>query len=236
LSLSMHYYVLSLGRERNVLFEAFRDFLIEVENQGFPVVGPTCTSEALDEEDQRELSRRVDHCFGYYYASEPLNLVVVGERDMQSAFSSVTSHEAAVIARIEGDYQGTGTRDLGQIVWPVVKEAMSGLLDQVMRDLRTCEGQGHLAAGLEAVARAANQGVGATLLVENDYHLRGSLCESHRQPVLSPEIDIRDPIDDVIDAVIEKVLGFGGNVVFMPPGALSDRQRIVLLLPNGDPM
>lgn len=233
MSLSTHYYVLSLSTETNALFEAFRDSLIEIENQGFPVAGATRMTEAPgDGEDRREVSRRVDRCFGYYHAREPLNLVVVGEQEMQSAFESVTLHNASVIGRVEGDHRATSTRDLGQIVWPVVKEAMSGLLDRSMRDLRTREGRGQLACGLEAVARAANRGRGTTLLVENDYHLKGSWGEMHRQPVLCPEVDIREAIDDAIDAVIEKVLGIGGNVVFMPPGSLFERQHIVLLLPD----
>ena len=35
--LNCHYYVLSLGMEASVLFEAFRDQLVEIRNQGFPV-------------------------------------------------------------------------------------------------------------------------------------------------------------------------------------------------------
>jgi hypothetical protein len=69
-------------------------------------------------------------------------------------------------------------------------------------------------------------------LVEDDYHLRGSICDANRPPLVSPEVDIRDAIDDVVDAVIEKVLECGGNVVFMPTGTLGDRERIALLIRN----
>lgn len=232
MSLSTHYYVLSLGAKTNRLFEAFRDALIDVENQGFPVEASTSTSYLLDHDQLRELARTVDECFGHYYALEPLRLVVVGAREMQSAFRSVTAHGTAVIGRIEVDYTATSVRDLGQIVWPVVKQAMSGVRDRAMEDLEASGGRGQLAAGLEAVALELNKGLRATLLVEDDYQLRGSVGHARQSPVVSPNVDVRDSIDDAVDVVIGRVLEFGGNVVFAPGGSLSDWNRIVLLLPS----
>jgi len=218
---------------RNTLFEAFRDELIDVENQGFPVPGPDCEPGAVRQEQRCELSRAVDERFGHYYVHEPLGLVVVGVPEMQLAFSSVTAHGDAVIGRIGGDHTTTSARDLGQIVWPVVKVAMSGLVDRALRDLEECVVQGHLAEGMEAVVKAAGRNGRATLLVEDDYHLRGSIRETDGPPVVTPEIDVRESTDDAVDAVIEKVLGSAGNVVFVPSGTLRDRERIVLLQPDG---
>jgi hypothetical protein len=178
----------------------------------------------------------VDKCFGHYYLLDPLRLVVVGEKGMQSAFSSVTAHGPAVIARIEGDYTATSARDLGEIVWPVVKEAMSGVLDKAIRDLEDSVERGQIVSGLEAVVRLVNKGVRATLLVEDGYHVRGSISGTNQSPVVSPDVDVREVIDDAVDAVIEKVIESGGNVVFAPSGSLSDRNRIVLLLRGAENM
>jgi hypothetical protein len=231
-SLSTHYYVLSLGAKTNRLFEAFRDALIEVENQGFPVTAPSSTSNFLDRDQLRELARIVDKCFVHYYMLDPLRLVVVGAREMQSALSSVTAHGTAVIARIEVDHTATHARDLGQIVWPVVKRAISGVRGRALGDLEASEGRGQMATGLEAVALELNKGLRATLLVEDDYHLRGSVGRTGQSPVVSPDVDVRDSLDDAVDVVIERVLESGGNVVFAPGGSLSDWNRIVLLLPG----
>lgn len=226
---STHYYVLSLSDTRNALFEAFRDSLIDVENQGFPVSGPAREAGAVKRDERYELARSVDHCFGRYYAQEPLRLVVVGAAEMQSAFRSVTAHDATVIGRIRGDYTATSARDLGQIVWPVVKDAMSGLLDGAMRDLEECTKRGLVAAGLEAVARAVDRGARDTLLVEDDYHLRGAIRETGGAPTMTPDVDVRDTLDDAVDAVIERVLASKGRVVFLPSGTLGNWNRIALL-------
>jgi hypothetical protein len=213
-----------------MLFEAFRDSLIDIKNQGFPVAAPAPISDSLDHDQLRELARTVDDCFGHYYTLDPLRLVVVGEKELLSAFSSVTAHGTAVIGCIEGDHTATTARDLGQIVWPVVKEALSGVLDDAMRDLEASATREQMASGLEAVAQLANKGAGTTLLVEDGYYVRGSIVGTNQTPVISPEVDVREAIDDAVDAVIEKVLESGGNVVFTPSGSLSDWNQIVLLL------
>jgi len=223
---SPHYYVLSLGNGTAMLFEAFRDSLIGIRNQGFPVHEPVPPA-GLSVASLEALARRTDHCLAHYYGSEPLGLVVVGDAGSRSAFRSVTTHGDAVIGSIDGDHTDTTLRDLGQIVWPVVREALSDVLPEAMRDLAVSSRTGRLSSGLESVARHVGTGVRLTLLVEDDYHRKGSLGYPDRWPVISSEVDVRDAVDDVIDTVIEKVIETGGNVVFAPGGSLGDWERIV---------
>ena len=107
---------------------------------------------------------------------------------------------------------------------------MSGVIYRAMADLETSEGMGLTASGLDAVVRVADSAAKATLMVEDDYHIRGSIGRHDSVSVISPDIDIREAIDDAVDAVIEKVLKTGGNVIFTPGGSLTGRNRIVLLL------
>jgi hypothetical protein len=233
LHLSTHYYVLSLGADTNTLYEAFRDLLITIENRGFPVktsAPPTKRVETVNRNHRHELVQTVDERFDYYYKLEPLHLVVVGDKEMQSTFSSVTTHRAAVIGCIEGDHSATSAYELGQIVWPLIKERMSDRVHRERSELEDSAENGFLVCGLESVARTASKGGRATLLVEDDYRMRGRVGKSSESPVVSTEVDVRESIDDAVDAVIELVLESDGNVVFTPPGSLSTWNRIVLLL------
>jgi len=228
--LSTHYYVLSLSTTANALFEAFRDSLIAVVNQGFPVMADVATPGLSGDDRLQDLARAVDRHFAHYYALAPMGLILVGDDEMQSAFDAVTVHGSAVIGRIHGNHVATPANTLGQMVWPVVKEAMSGVLDSAMRELGTRLEPGRKAAGIHAVARAAGRAMNDTLLLEDDYHMRGSLGGMPDSPVIIPEVDVRETIDDVVDEVIERVLRYGGRVVFTPSGALSEYGRIILLL------
>jgi hypothetical protein len=69
------------------------------------------------------------------------------------------------------------------------------------------------------------------LLVESDYLVKGGLNKGTDGPAISREVDIRDPIDDAVDAVIQRLLEMGGRVVFLPPKSLQEHDRVVLL-PN----
>jgi hypothetical protein len=190
-------------------------------------------TDAPDDVELQKLAHTIDTSFGHHYAIDPLNLVVVGEKGMMAAFDSVTAHEHAIVGRVEGDYSATSCRDLAQIVWPVVREALSGVVATALRDLEAHADRGKVAFGLEAVVRQISTGVQATLVVEEDYHVRGSLRGSGKSPVISPEVDVRDAIDDAIDAVIEKALKASGNVIFTPSGTLSEWHRIASFLQDG---
>ena len=50
--------------------------------------------------------------------------------------------------------------------------------------------------------------------------------------VVSQEVDVREIVDDVVDAVIEGVLKIGGKVIFMRPDSLKKQKRIALI-PSG---
>jgi len=227
--LSIHYYVLALSAEKCLLYEAFREHLVDIRNQGFPLEATGFPPLPDDQARLRALAHTVDEHFGHFYQRDPLRVVVVGEETLLSAFLAVTAHGHAVINGIEGDHTVTSSRDLGQIVWPVVKEAISGVQDDALRNLLVAAARGQMFCGLEAVARLADGGEPTTLLVEEGYHVRGSIVGRGRSLFISPHVDVRETMDDAVDVVIEKVLGFGGHVVFTPRGALDDRERIVLL-------
>jgi len=42
-------------------------------------------------------------------------------------------------------------------------------------------------------------------------------------------VDVAEVFDDAIDALIDRVLKLGGNVLFVPSEVLREQQRIVLL-------
>jgi hypothetical protein len=234
--LSIRYYVLSLGDKTNRLFEAFRDQLIDIQNSGFPYhdsrneVAPDV--EGSGESLLRDFVGETDLHFAHYYARDPLGVVVVGGRNNLSMFKSLTVHGRETIGTVEGDYEDTSLRDLGLIVWPVVKAAMAGTQEKALRDLSAAESEDRVVSGLEAVGRRSPGGKGSTLFVEEDYRLKGSISEVDGTMVVSTEVDLSEVLNDVVDIVIDDVLGSGGSVVFVEGGSLAGRERIALILPN----
>jgi hypothetical protein len=226
--LSIHYYVLSLGEHASRLYEGFRDRLIDIQNMDFPYAFSPGEPSAGDE-PFHEFLEKTDKRFARFYEQDPLRVVVAGRKKNLSMFESVTTHQEAFVAVVEGDYARTSPHDMGKIVWPVVKEAMAGGRKKAMHDLEKAAADQKVASGIDSVTQSVESGAGATLFVEENYHVKGSLHEAGPSLVYSRDVDIREVLDDAVDVLIEKVLEGGGNVVFLDGGSLIEYQRIAMI-------
>ena len=78
--------------------------------------------------------------------------------------------------------------------------------------------------------RMSNSAMGSTLLVEEEYRMKGSIVKTDKSWMILEQVDIREVFDDVVDRIIEKVLETGGTVIFLKCGTLAAHQRIALIL------
>ena len=214
---STHYYVLSLSDGTSRLYEAFRDSLIDIQNTWFPFV--SATGPAPNDVQLRSHMQTVDHHFAHYFEQDPLGVIISGTKRSQSVFAALTAYPGVIIGRIDGDHSTTSARDLGRIVWPIVKTVMAGAGQKVERELEEAVGDHNIAIGIDAVVQSVDSGVGATLLVENGFRVNPSSSTA-----------LLDDGDNVVDTIIEKVLTLGGNVVFVEDGSLANFQQIALIL------
>jgi len=218
--LSAHYYVLSLSEHTNRLYEAFRDSLIDIEDTWFPLESSVSSLQpTLNDVQLRTLLQSVDRHFAHYYEQDPLGMVLVGTERNQSAFASVTAFPGVIVGKAEGDHSNTSVGDLGSIVWRIVREAMARAGNKVARELEAAARAGNVAVGFDAVVQSFDSGLGATLLVEDNYRVKPQESSF-----------LMDDCDNVVDVVAEKVLALGGNVIFVEDGSLIKYQRIALIL------
>ena len=218
--LSTHYYVLSLSERTSRLYEAFRDTLIDIENTWFPMASSRSPSQPdLNDTQLRALLQRVDHHFAHYYTQDPLGVVVIGTSRDQAMFASLTAFSDVIIGTADGDHSATSTRDLGRIVWPIVKSVMANAGEKVERDLAEATRTHNVAVGIEAVVKSVDSGLGSTFLVEDGYQVSPEKSSS-----------LLDDVDNVVDVVIDKVLALGGNVIFVENGLLNKFQNAALIL------
>ena len=228
---SIHYYVLSLSEQRSRLYEGFRDKLIDIQDNNFPFEIPIDADNPLSKDTQiRDFLHQTNQHFAHYYEQDPLRLVVLGEKSNLAIFEALTTHQDVLIGMVEGDYTATSSHDLGMIVWPVVKEAIGAANKNALRDLAAADKVKKVVFGIEAVGRLAETETGATLFVEEDYHVKGSIRKTDQSLIISKHVNLLEVIDDVVDIIIEKVLKMGGTVSFLNSGSLIEFERIALIL------
>jgi hypothetical protein len=231
--LSIHYYVLSLCEQTSRLYEGFRDKLIDIQDSNFPFEfsdAGTPIKPASKDAQLRKYFQWTDQRFAHYYEQDPLRLVVVGEKNNLAAFKALTTQRELIMGTVGGDYTATSPHDLGKIVWPVVREAISGANKNAMDYLLTAAKTKKIVSGIEAVGQAAETETGSSLYVEDDYHVKGSIVKTDHSLVFSTHVNIWEVLDDVVDVIIEKVLQMGGNVIFLNSGSLAKLDRIALIL------
>jgi hypothetical protein len=194
--------------------------LIDIENTWFPFVSANGSHQpALNDVQLRSLVQTVDHHFAHYFEQDPLGMILSGTERSQSAFAALTAYPGVIIGRVEGDHSTTSLRDLGRIVWPIVKTVMAGAGQKMERELEEATLAHNVAVGIDAVVQSVDSGLGATLLVENGFRVKPS-----------PSGALLDDDDNVVDVIIEKVLALKGNVIFVEDGSLENFQQIALIL------
>ncbi|MCG3153647.1 MAG: hypothetical protein DKINENOH_00237 [bacterium] len=242
LNRSPHYWVLVLSEQSTRLYEAWRDTLIEVDANGFPMAyeGPGVTEpmpggrgvnkSAYRDERHRQFFRQVDAAFKKAAKADPLPLVVTGVDRHLAFFDEVSSHQSLLAATLTGSHDKTPAHELAKLVWPLMQEHLASQRREVLQELEAAVKAGKHASGIDTAWRMAHEGRGAVLLVEEDFHYAARVDASGWR--LTPVSELAGPevFDDAVDELIEAVLGKSGRVVFVENSALAAHQRLAMIL------
>jgi len=241
LNRARRYWVLSLSEQPTRLYSATREMLEEVATGGFPMRhtgpggetalpgGPGVNTSAYRDDRHRQFFREVDKGFRAFMAEDPLPLAVAGV-DRYLAFFREIAPDHEIIATLPGNYDHLSAHDLGQRIWPSVREGFAARRREVLQHLEEAVGLHRAASTLGEVWHLAGLGRGKVLVVEEGYHLPARLNEFGQLNLNVDDPTAPDVMDDAVDEVITTVLGKGGEVVFVEDGALALHDRIALIL------
>ena len=181
-------------------------------------------------ERHRQFFRQVDAAFRNIAATDPLPLVVVGVDRYLAFFNEVSKHKNMIIATLPGNHDKTPAHEMATQVWPLVQIYLDRQRKDALKALDAAVSARKYASGIGEAWRAAIEGRGATLLVEDDFRYPAHLNASglHLRP--AEDSTASDVIDDAVDELIEFVLAQGGRVIFVDNGALATHQSIALIL------
>jgi len=236
------YWTLVLSEQPTRLMEGVRDTLVEITEGEFPMShegpggalklpgGPGVQKSAYRDERHRQFFRQVDAALKPFLAEDPLPLAVVGVDRFLAFFNEVTAHQDAILTTLTGSHDKTSPHELAQLVWPLVEANLADKRQAVMDELGRAVGEQKIASSVGEVWRFAQEGRGALLVVEEDFHYPATVDASGMH--LSPADDPTAPgvLDDAVDEIIEVVLSKQGRVVFVDNKQLTEHQRIALVL------
>jgi len=236
------YWVLKLSEQPSRLFAATREDLEEMTDGGFPMRhdwqgededlegGFGVNVSRLRDDRLRQFFRSVDQAFAPFLAEDPLPIVIVGIDRNLAFYREVAPNVGDVLATITGNYDELSAHDLGQMVWPVAREAFVSRRLEVLDQLNKAVGAQRSSSTLGEVWREAQLGRGDTLVVEEGYHQPARVGDNGLLDLNVDDPTAPDVLDDAVDEVITAVLEKGGRVVFVEDGELEKHGRIALIL------
>ena len=237
-----NYWVLALSEKPTRLFEGNGDRLTEIRAGGFPVVhegpggeqalpgGEGVQRSAHRDERHRQFFRQVGSNLKPFLAEDTRPLVVVGVERYLAFFEEVTTYKNSILTTLAGSHDKTSPHELAKLVWPLVKSRLAEQRQQVFNVLDKAVGERLVASSVGEVWRAANEGRGRLLLVEEDFHVAARVDSKDGHLVPADDVEAPGVIDDAVDEIIETVLSKQGQVVFVEHGQLEAHQRIALIL------
>jgi hypothetical protein len=214
---------------------------MEVADGGFPMTyeGPGVTEpmpggkgvnkSAYRDERARQFFRQVDAAYGQIAAGDEAPLVVTGIDRNLAFFNEVSAHTDQIIATLSGSYDKASAHELANLVWPLAQSGLARRRQKSFGELDAAISAGRYASGIDQAWRAAREGRGETLLVEEGFHYPARLGEDGMR--LTPADDFTGPdfLDDAVDELVEIVIAKDGRVIFAEDGRLTRHQRIALI-------
>jgi hypothetical protein len=186
---------------------------------------PTTTRE----EYRKEFLHSIDVALGTFADRDPLPLAIVGVDRQLAFFENVSRHASSVVARIVGSHGDGAPHEIARLVWPLVEAAVHAQnVERARKAIDAAIKNRKVARGVMEVWRAAREGRGATLVVEEGYRFPAR-SGSSSEKLLAPNDPEGGPLTDAVDEILDEVLRKHGDVVFVPDGTL-EGERIALTL------
>ncbi len=239
LNRTQRYRVLVLSEKPTRLYDGHRDKVEEVRGHGFPLehVGPGgaaplgggrgISASAQRDEAHRQFFREVDAQLLPLQREDRLPIVLTGVDRYLAFFEEVADHARDVVARLQGSYDHLSEPEVAKAVWPLVREWIDARKQVEVGRFEKAVSSGRYASGIVQCWRAAKEGRVGRLLVEESYAVPATVgADNPAEITLASDPTAPGVVDDIVDELIETVIGMGGEVLFVEDGALAEHQAV----------
>jgi peptide subunit release factor 1 (eRF1) len=235
-SYSDAYYLFDISKKEIRLFRGVMDHLEEIKDENFPkeIIDdyeynrPSQSSSNAGyahskgfEKDKSEIQHirlkkilsEIDRCLSKYLVRKEVPLLLCGPQREISLFKSVTNHLDNIAGSIPDNQQRTGMHDMEVSAWSEIKSFIDQQKLKLVDEFKEKIGAGLAVYGLENVWKAANEGKGFKLLVEEGYS--GTVFN------IQGEVSV----NEIMDTILEK----NGKIIIVGEDDLKDHKRIALI-------
>jgi len=230
------YYILVLGRDKARLIKAFNDKVADEVEEGLPMentdLNPAQRSEAAIGSRQsnlvREFFNRVDKQLNEVQKKNLLPVIISTEESNYPEYLKIADRKEMFAGKLYGNKMNEKAHHIVESVWPVMEKLTVEKNNQRLAELKAAVNSRNFLIDFNEIWQAIKEGRGKTLFVKQGYFQPARLENNHIELISMQDAE-RANVDDIIDEMIEKILRFGGDAVFITGDELKEFNGLVLV-------
>jgi len=161
-------------------------------------------------------------------AAFPLPVFIIGSEKILGHFKKITKNQSAIIEYVHGGHEDLKETEIAKIIDPHIADWNKVKQTTLIKQIDKAIDDHKLAYGIKEVLDAAIHKNCRLLILEKDFTYPINTAEDHEEKE-KHESDHIFYVNDLVGAVIEKVLEFGGDVEFVDNDQLKDYNHIALI-------
>lgn len=227
------YYIVQLSRSTARMIEAFNDKVVEEIAGDFPFEN---NMEGFGNPDQdnesnyiKEFFNHVDKSVQQVLNENPLPVIVVTESRNYDYYLDITDNSAPFVANINRLPNDEKADKIVSKAW----ETMSGIINELnanrIQEIGQAKSTANLVLDYNEIWRTINEGRGKTLFVKKGFIQPAIINEEDHTIDLIDDPKTPDAVDDIIDEMIEQIIAYGGDIVFIKGDGLDAYNNLALV-------
>ena len=233
---SIDYLILVVSQGGAKMFEATNDSVVsEIQNGYFPFTeNPHFNTEPekisypkASDNMVREFLNKVDKAAVKLYYQTNLSCVVICTDDNYSRLLQVADKHDIYAGHAKIDYNNQAGHQIAEQAWEIIKEQQTKREKAAIEEIKEAIGHNKAITGLSEIYKAAKEGRGELLLVQNDssqaVKMTGDTTFELVEDITQPGI-----IDDINSEIALEVISKKGRVVFTDLNELKGPGDVIL--------
>jgi hypothetical protein len=226
-----NYYVLVLSQQKVRLIEVFNDMVVREIGKPFPIENKelySINAEELSDAARQtrlvaEFFNRVDKAVNGMRKEHALPVLICSEEGNYNQYLSVADDKTSIYTQfLNGNRLDSKAHAIASEAWQIVQAITHQSILDRKAELEMSVSSGRFFSDINDIWRATQEGRVQTLFIEEGLFAPGFISEDGVTLLDSVEKEMVNVTDDVYDEIIEAVMRFGGDVVFLPTGELKD--------------
>lgn len=226
-----NYYVLVLSQQKVRLIEAFNDKVVEEIGKPFPINNKqfysTNKAELSNANRQTnlvaEFFNRVDKEVNLIRKENPLPVLICTEEGNYHEYLKIADQKQSIFETyLNKNRLDEKAHHIITEAWKIVKEYTIEKNNARRSELQKAVSQNKFLSDTNEIWQAIKQGRIQTIFIEQG-NFQPAVWENEQIQYVSDNLrDRKEVVDDIYDELIELNMNYGGDVVFLPKGKLSD--------------